>query len=300
MQHVKKRIPASMIDISRTPKMPFRSPRSLWGALSVFLGLILALQTPAQAQTSDLVDRTSLRVCADPANMPFSSKEQTGYENKLADLLGEKLGLPVTYTWFPQATGFVRRTLRLRKCDVIMGFAQGHELVQNSNHYFRSAYVLLHRFDSDLKGIQNLDDPRLAGKKIGVIAGTPPATVMAMNGLMKDAKPFQLVVDRRFVSPAEDIVSEIVEGSLDAGVLWGPIGGYYAKQSDAAITLVPLTQETKGPRMSYRITMGLRPLEPDWKHQLNDFIKENQADIDKILIDFGVPLLDENDQLIKR
>lgn len=289
-----------MIDISRTPKMPFRSPRSLWGALSVFLGLILALQTPAQAQTSDLVDRTSLRVCADPANMPFSSKEQTGYENKLADLLGEKLGLPVTYTWFPQATGFVRRTLRLRKCDVIMGFAQGHELVQNSNHYFRSAYVLLHRFDSDLKGIQNLDDPRLAGKKIGVIAGTPPATVMAMNGLMKDAKPFQLVVDRRFVSPAEDIVSEIVEGSLDAGVLWGPIGGYYAKQSDAAITLVPLTQETKGPRMSYRITMGLRPLEPDWKHQLNDFIKENQADIDKILIDFGVPLLDENDQLIKR
>ncbi len=300
MQHVKKRIPASMIDISRTPKMPFRSPRSLWGALSVFLGLILALQTPAQAQTSDLVDRTSLRVCADPANMPFSSKEQTGYENKLADLLGEKLGLPVTYTWFPQATGFVRRTLRLRKCDVIMGFAQGHELVQNSNHYFRSAYVLLHRFDSDLKGIQNLDDPRLEGKKIGVIAGTPPATVMAMNGLMKDAKPFQLVVDRRFVSPAEDIVSEIVEGSLDAGVLWGPIGGYYAKQSDAAITLVPLTQETKGPRMSYRITMGLRPLEPDWKHQLNDFIKENQADIDKILIDFGVPLLDENDQLIKR
>lgn len=300
MQHVKKRTRALKTSVCAGLMTPMRPSKRSWGVVSVLLGLAFAAQSPALAQTSDLVDRTSLRVCADPANMPFSSKEQMGYENKVADLLGEKLGLPVTYTWFPQATGFVRRTLRLRKCDVIMGFAQGHELVQNSNHYFRSTYVLLHRFDSDLKGVQNLDDPRLAGKKIGVIAGTPPATVMAMNGLMGDAKPYHLVVDRRFNSPAQDIVTEIADGSLDAGVLWGPMGGYYAKQSETALTVVPLTQETKGPRMSYRITMGLRPLEPDWKHQLNDFIKNNQAEIDKILVDFGVPLLDENDQLIKR
>ena len=265
----------------------------------VLLGLTCAAQSSVQAQTSDLVDRTALRVCADPANLPFSSREQTGYENKLADLLGEKLSLPVTYTWFPQATGFVRRTLRLHKCDVIIGFAQGHELVQNTNHYFRSAYVLLHRADSDLQGIVNLDDPRLANKKIGVIAGTPPATVMAMNGLMKNAKPYHLVVDRRHSSPAEEIVSEIADGSLDAGLLWGPMGGYYAKESKVPLTLVPLVNETKGPRMSYRITMGLRPREPDWKHQLNDFIKGNQAEIDKILVNFGVPLLDEKDQIIK-
>ncbi len=269
-------------------------------ALGLLTLTMLAAATPLRAQTSDLVDRTAVRVCADPANLPFSSRDETGYENKLADLLGEKLDLPVTYTWFPQATGFVRRTLRLRKCDVIIGFAQGHELVQNTNHYFRSAYVLLHRADSDLKGIMNLDDPRLADKKIGVIAGTPPATVMALNGLMRNAKPYHLVVDRRHASPAEDIVKEVTAGTLDAGVLWGPMGGYYVKQANAPLTIVPLVNETKGPRMSYRITMGLRPREPDWKHQLNDFIKQNQAEIDEILIEFGVPLLDEKDQLIKR
>jgi quinoprotein dehydrogenase-associated probable ABC transporter substrate-binding protein len=263
-------------------------------------GLALAVSAPVSAQTSDLVDRTHLRVCADPANMPFSSNEQMGYENKLADLLGEKLGLPVTYTWFPQATGFVRRTLRLRKCDVIMGYAQGHELVQNTNHYYRSAYVLLHREDSDLKGISNLDDPRLADKKLGVIAGTPPATVMAMNGLLKNARPFHLMVDRRVSSPAEDIVSEIAAGTLDGGLLWGPMGGYYAKQSKVPITVVPLVGETKGPRMVYRITMGLRAQEPDWKHRLNDFIKANQPEINRVLLDFGVPLLDEKDQLITK
>ncbi len=299
MRHEKKRTRALKTRLPFGHRRSATSFRLAGGVCTALLAFLFAAQAPVSAQTSDLVDRTALRVCADPANLPFSSKEGTGYENKLADLLGEKLGLPVTYTWFPQTVGFVRRTLRLRKCDVIIGFAQGHELVQNTNHYFRSAYVMLHRADSDLKGIQNLDDPRLADKKIGVIAGTPPATVLAMNGLIKNAKPFHLMVDRRYESPAEDIVTEIVEGSLDVGLLWGPIGGYYARQSEAKLALVPLTQETKGPRMSYRITMGLRPREPDWKHQLNDFIKENQPEIDKILIDFGVPLLDENDQLIK-
>lgn len=279
---------------------PAGAGAALLSGLLVMAGLALAGSAPVSAQTSDLVDRTHLRVCADPANMPFSSKEETGYENKLADLLGEKLGLPVTYTWFPQATGFVRRTLRLRKCDVIMGYAQGHELVQNTNHYYRSAYVLLHREDSDLKGISNLDDPRLADKKLGVIAGTPPATVMAMNGLLKNARPFHLMVDRRVSSPAEDIVSEIAAGTLDGGLLWGPMGGYYAKQSKVPITVVPLVGETKGPRMVYRITMGLRPQEPDWKHRLNDFIKVNQPEINRVLLDFGVPLLDEKDQLITK
>ena len=83
------------------------------------------------------MDRSALRVCADPANLPFSNDKREGFENKLAELLGEKLDLPVLYTWFPQATGFIRKTLRARKCDVVMGFAQGHELVQNTNHYYR-------------------------------------------------------------------------------------------------------------------------------------------------------------------
>ena len=97
----------------------------------------------AKAQTSDLVQRTLLRVCADPANMPFSNEDREGFENKIADLLGEKLNVPVVYEWFPQATGFVRQTLASKKCDLIMGYAQGHELVQNTNHYYRSSYVML-------------------------------------------------------------------------------------------------------------------------------------------------------------
>jgi quinoprotein dehydrogenase-associated probable ABC transporter substrate-binding protein len=266
--------------------------RPILGAALLGLTMTLAPGAAARAQTADLVDRSALRVCADPANMPFSNDRRQGFENKVADLLGKKLGIPVLYTWFPQAIGFIRNTLGARKCDIVMGYAQGQELVQNTNHYYRSAYVLIFRKDSDLAGITTLSDPRLKDRKIGVVAGTPPATLLALNGLIAKAKPFPLMVDRRYSAPAEDMIGEV------AGILWGPIGGYYAMKSETPLTVVPLVHETSGPRMAYRITMGIRRNEPDWKHQLNNFIRKNQDEINRILLSFGVPLLDEKDRLI--
>jgi quinoprotein dehydrogenase-associated probable ABC transporter substrate-binding protein len=268
--------------------------------LLALLSIIPLIPEASFGQTTDLVDRSALRVCADPANMPFSNDKGQGFENKIADLLASKLGVPVVYTWFPQAIGFVRNTLGARKCDVIIGFPQGDELVQNTNAYYRSAYVLVTRADSPLAGVETLDDPRLQGKSIGVIARTPPATSMAANGLLGTAKPFQLVVDRRHSSPAEEMVAAIINGDLDAGILWGPAGGYYGKHSPVPLSVVPLTKETKGPRMAFRITMGIRSGEPDWKHQLNELIAVNQQEINSILLDFGVPILTEDDQRIGR
>jgi hypothetical protein len=44
--------------------------------------------------------------------------------------------------------------------------------------------------------------------------------------------------------------------------------------------------------------MGVRGADQNWKRQLNRLILESQPEINKILIGFGVPLLDEKDQLI--
>jgi quinoprotein dehydrogenase-associated probable ABC transporter substrate-binding protein len=231
--------------------------------------------------------------------MPFSNERRQGFENKIAALLGKKLDLPVVYTWFPQATGFVRRTLRAKKCDIIMGYAQGHELVLNTNHYYRSTYALIYKSASDLDGLDSLDDPRLKSKKIGIIAGTPPATILAYNGLLTNVVPFNLMVDRRHEAPAESMIKQLEDGDIDVAILWGPIGGYYAKQSSVDFKVVPLGKPDKGPRMAFRITFGVRPTEIEWKRQLNDFIKENQSEINEILIDFGVPIIDENDNPIK-
>ena len=281
-------MPAAALD-------PVRRRPLIW-AIAILIGFGAS---GATAQTSTVVDRSALRVCADPANMPFSNERRQGFENKIADLLGEKLNLPVVYTWFPQATGFVRRTLRAKKCDIIMGYAQGHELVLNTNHYYRSAYVLVYRRGSDLDGLKALDDPRLKSKKIGVIAGTPPATQLAFNSLLANVVPFKLVVDRRHEAPAEAMINQLESGSIDLAILWGPIGGYYAKQSATDFVIVLLADPKTGPRMAFRITLGVRPTEIEWKRQLNNFIRENQSEINAILIEFGVPIIDENDNLIK-
>src|SRR3712207_5673207 len=53
------------------------------GAVS-FAALLVATAT-VRAQTTDLVSRTALRVCADPANMPFSNEAGEGFENKIAE-----------------------------------------------------------------------------------------------------------------------------------------------------------------------------------------------------------------------
>ena len=252
----------------------------------------------ASAQTSDLVAKTSFRVCADPANLPFSNKAEEGFENRIAELFAEKLDLPLRYFWFPQAVGFVRKTLGEKRCDVVIGYAQGHELVLNTNHYYVSAYVIVTRPDSPLADVTKFSDEKLNGKKIGVMAGTPPATHMARNGLIGSAKGYHLMVDRRVDSPSDDMIADLIAGDIDAAVLWGPIGGNLAKANDLVMT--PLLEETGAPRMFYRITMGVRPGELVWKRKLNSLIRRNQKEIDAILSDYGLPLLTEMGDGVQR
>ncbi len=246
----------------------------------------------AQAQVADLRAHDALRVCADPAAVPMSSQDGTGFENRIAELIAEKLGVPVAYTWFPQGPGFIRKTLRAGLCDVVIGYAQGDEMVQNTNHYYTSAYGIVTRRDSPLAGVDLLEDPALKGHPIGDVAGTPPATKMARAGLAKDMRGWDLFVDRRVENPVGDMLAQVKSGDLAAAVIWGPLAGPLVK-ADPELQFTPLLHETTGPRMFYRITMGVRPGEQEWKRQLNSLIRRHQDEIDAILRDAGVPILDD-------
>src|SRR3954466_14557687 len=246
----------------------------------------------------ELVDPKVLRVCADPRNLPFSNDKGEGFENKLAELFAHKLQKKLDYTYFPQATGFVRMTLGAHRCDVIMGFPQGDELVQGTNPYYRTAYALVSKQGGGLDEVVTLEDERLKGKHIGIVAGTPPGTNMAANGLMTNAKPYPLMIDTRIDSSAEAMIADLTSGQIDAGILWGPMAGFYAKNANPQLHVTPLVKEKTGPRLAFRIGMGVRGADQNWKRLLNRLIQENQPAINKILIDFGVPLLDENDRPI--
>ncbi len=200
--------------------MPLRLAAFCAAVVSVLVSGELFGQALERPQSSlELIDPKVFSVCADPHNMPFSTDKGEGFENGVA------------YAWYPQATGFVRNTLAAHRCDVIMGAPQGDDMVQVTNPYYRTAYALVFKQGQGLEGVDTLEEPRLKGRRIGIVAGTPPGNNMATNGLMANAKPYPLVVDTRVDSSAAAMMRDLETGDIDVGVLWGPMAGYYARQA---------------------------------------------------------------------
>ena len=270
---------------------------------AVFAATLLAgaaqAQAPGLGAGVELVDPKVLRVCADPNNLPFSDRAGAGFENKIADLLGQKLNEPVAYTYFPQVIGFFRNTLNAFRCDVVIGVVQGLDMVQTTNPYYRTTYELVFEQGHGLDGIASLEDPRLKDKRLGVVARTPPSTVMVADGLMTRAKPYPLTIDTRVEAPAKTMIGDLIAGQIDAAVLWGPIAGYYAMHAATALSVAPLLGE-HGAQMEFPISMGVRHSDQNWKRTLNRLIAENQDAINAILVSYGVPLLDEQGKPLAR
>ena len=198
-----------------------------------------------------------LTVCGDPNNLPFSNKAGDGFENRIAQLIAEALDRPLRYRWWPQTIGFVRNTLQLRACDLVLGISSVNELVQNTNPYYRSVYTVVSRRDRNLD-IATIDDPRLADLELGVVAGTPPATVLAQKGLMANTRPFLRTVDTRHFTPARDALQAVADGELDLAFIWGPIAGYYANRLSQPLRVTPLPAELDQVPMAFSVTMGIR------------------------------------------
>ena len=282
----------------RTPSERSGKRVGVWSAAAALL-ILSSILAPASAQVvPDLVSRTALRVCADPANMPFSDRSKQGFENKIADIVANQLKEPVRYLWAPSGPGFTRNTLNSDLCDIVIGFAVGSDVMQSTNPYYRSTYVIVARKDSALAGVQGLDDPRLEGRALGVFAATQPVDLMLKKGLMDKAVVYPLLVDHRFDSPLTTMFDDLKSGKIEAAIVWGPLAGLDVKKSDGELILSPLSKDADRPGFSFRISFGIRHEEPDWKHKLEAVERDRAADIDKVLVDYNVPLIDDAGRLI--
>ncbi|MCJ2035869.1 rare earth element methanol dehydrogenase accessory protein XoxJ [Methylobacterium sp. J-068] len=265
-------------------------------SLALALLLFSAGARPALAQSlPDLVTTDTLRVCGDPGNMPFSERKEDGFENRIAAIIADELKVKIRYYWLTQGPGFVRNTLGTGLCDIIIGSAAGGELVQHSNPYYRSAYTLVTRA-GELDDVTRLDDPKLKGKAIGVIGGTPPVNRMGEVGLisaMKAYAPYQLDPARKHQTVSAEVIADLAEKRIDAAILWGPAAGWLAKQSGVPMHVMPLLQEPDRPPLTFRIALGVRMEENDWKRTLNTILRKRRADIERVLRDYDVPLLEE-------
>ena len=270
--------------------------RDMYRVLSVLLLIFNVGLSDLRARESaiEAVDTNYLRVCADPANMPFSNKEGEGFENDIADLIGEKLNIPVVYDYFPQVIGYVRNTLDKKKCDIIIGITGSNELVLNTVPYMRWAYVMVYLKGSGIE-VDRPNHPQLADLRIGTVAGTPPTFVLQRYNLMGKVRPYNLTFDPRVAVIGESMIDDLIDGLVDINFMSGPIASHFLHKKgydSSKFVMIPLETTDQGwGRMDFYTTMGVRDGETDWKKKLNKFIKNNQKDIDVILAKHNIPIL---------
>jgi quinoprotein dehydrogenase-associated probable ABC transporter substrate-binding protein len=248
----------------------------------------------ARESAIEAVDTENLRVCADPSNLPFSNENKEGYENDIANLLGNKLGIPVVYEFFPQVIGYVRNTLNKKKCDIIIGITASNDLVLNTVPYMRWSYGMFYLKDNGIE-VDRPNHPQLADLSIGVQAGTPPTFVLQRYNLMGRVRPYNLTFDPRKAVIGESMIEDLIDGLIDIAFMSGPIASHYLNKKGFdkdEYVYIPLETTDQGwGKMDYYTTMGVRDGETDWKKKLNRFIKSNQKEIDKILAKHNIPVL---------
>jgi mxaJ protein len=272
--------------------------------LCAFAGVILSLTSCANqkpvttAAAAQTIARPAgvLRVCADPNNLPFSNQRLEGFENKIADLLAQDLGERVEYTWWAQRRGFFRNTLKAGMCDVVIGVPAGFEMALTTKPYYRSTYVFLSRKDRHLD-VKSFDDPVLKKLRIGVqIIGddqsnAPPAHALTRRKIVENVKGFTLYGDYSQDNPPARIVDAVEKGDIDLAIIWGPLAGYFSKQSRVPMDLVPVSPQIDQPFLPFvfDIAMGVRRGDQDLRDQLDQFLEKRRPEIEKILQDYKVP-----------
>jgi mxaJ protein len=241
--------------------------------------------------------RAALVVCADPNNLPFSNRHEAGFENQLAHILARALHTDLRYEWWAQRRGFARNTISQSRCDVWPGVASGIQSMATSTPYYRSTYVFVSLQSQPLAHL-SIDDPRLRTVLIGVqLVGddgmnTPPASVLSDRGITANVRGFTLYGDYRHPDPPTAILDAVVRQTVAVALVWGPLAGFYAKHSPAGLRLEPISATAPGsPPMSFAISVGVRRNEPQLLAQINDALHRHGPEIQRLLRQYGVPLL---------
>jgi mxaJ protein len=244
-------------------------------------------------------DARSLRVCADPNNLPYSNERGEGFENRIVTLLAADLGAEVEYTWWAQRRGFIRNTLKAGLCDLIAGVPTDMEMLATTRPYYRSGYVFM-AAERPAAEVRSFDDPKLRELRIGVqmigddFSNTPPAHALSRRGIVDNIRGFMVYGDYADAAPGAGIVDALGRGDIDLAIVWGPQAGYFARRLGKPVSLVPVEPDAGDAAlpMAFDISMGVRREDKDLRREIDEALVRNQKAIDAILAEYGVPRLD--------
>jgi mxaJ protein len=245
------------------------------------------------------VGAATLRVCADPNNLPFSNSSHEGFENKIIEIVAHELGDSVDYVWWAQRRGVVTAALDEGICDIIPGIGSVSGVLLTYPPYYRSSYVFVtHRNASP---IISFDDPRLRTLSVGVqLVGDdgvnpPPAVALSRRGIIDNVRGYSVVGDYSQANPGARIIDAVSKGDVDVAVVWGPTAAYFAARAPVPLTVTSAASQFDLPNlpMAFDISMGLRLDEAALRKDIEGALQRRKPEIDAVLRDYGVPRLDE-------
>jgi mxaJ protein len=272
-------------------------------------GMVFAAFQPSAAYREvPLEQRDAFKVCADPHNMPNSNDKREGFEDKIAELFADALGMELEFYYFPQRMAFIRNSLRKQidigvyACDVVMSVPEDFGEATPTIPYYKSQYVIVFKDSwkhSDKvekpEDIVNLSEDEREGMMIGMTDGSTGNVWVVRNGLRSHATSYRRMMGDARVSIGDVYLKDLLEGKITHAIVWGPIAGYWMTHEapDAGLRMLPLFNHPKDARQrfEYTFSMGVRHGDYYMRSALDDLIDTHQDEINEILESYGVPLL---------
>ncbi len=266
----------------------------------ITLGLILSTSFVSAGEFQPLRGQTAVRVCADAYNLPYSNNKLEGFDNKIAAIIGEELGLPVEYYWFPQRIGFGRNTIKKVDndtgkflCDLAMSIPAERGMYSPTTAYFKSIDAMVYRTGEGYE-LTTISDVAKVSKenkklKIGLFDRATATEKLLTLGLEDQIEYFQMMTGDIRVNSGRIISEALASGQIDVAFAWGPIASYYADHSGVAMKVVPLNE--LGTDLIFSFGMGVRHQDKSWKDLLNKILEKRKDDIAAIVATYNFPSL---------
>jgi mxaJ protein len=266
-----------------------------------FLCLLIALPTVAHAAPTTQTTPV-LTVAADPNNLPFSNDKGEGFENRLAELIARDLGMKVGYYWHAQRRGFFRESLKENRADVVMGVPADFEMALTTAPYYTSSYVFIARKTSGIH-VSSFDDPALRTLRVGVQVvdegNTPPAQALGRRNIVNNVIGYSVYGNYAQPNPPSSIVRAVSDNEVDVAIAWGPLAGYFSKQSAVPLVLTAVSPRVDPPKlpMTFSVSVGVRRRDTELRDRIDQVLVRRREEVRKLLDQFGVPQVPDEPSL---
>jgi polar amino acid transport system substrate-binding protein len=248
--------------------------------LGHLLRMLLVAAVLAASETAAGPPAGTLRLCADPDNLPFSSATgpERGFYVDVGTLVAARLGLTVDVVWWRSFYGSraVRNTLLADACDAYVGLPHDAGYMDRSVSVSRAfldvGYAIMAPASLPFARLEDLKPHRVA-----VEFRTPPQSLLATK------EGFSVITFRS----AQDAVEALGRREVDAAFVWGPVAGYLNRTKLAgAYRIVPVA----GEGMQWRVGIGVRKGDDALRRRIDEALAQLDPQIKRAAEHYGFPL----------